>query len=148
MLFVIRLFPVYIFLSHPRRIEGGDDRISTVSFRKNRFCALLKCVSFILCWIFMFQIAFFLVDFTRAMSFCKQVISSSFYPSWSHLPLLFIIFFCIFGRILSNHLKNYLKTYNLQEDGTKLVLGCDKDDVTFLGKLDTSEAVLVYEWSG
>ena len=31
----------------PRKIEGGCVRISILSFRKNRFCALLKCVSFI-----------------------------------------------------------------------------------------------------
>ena len=65
-----------------RRIEGGDDRISTVSFRKNRFCALLKCVSFIFILNIYVSDSIFSVDFTRAVSFCKQVVSSSFYPSW------------------------------------------------------------------
>ena len=66
----------------PRRIEGGDDRISTVSFRKNRFCALLKCVSFIFILNIYVSDSIFSVDFTRAVSFCKQVVDSSFYLSW------------------------------------------------------------------
>ena len=36
-----------LYNSTPRKIEGGIDRISNVSFRQSRFCTLLKCTSFI-----------------------------------------------------------------------------------------------------
>jgi len=71
------------YWSCARRIEQGDDRISTVSFRKNRFCALLKWTSLIFILNIYVSDSIFSVDFTRAVSFCKQVVSSSFYPSWS-----------------------------------------------------------------
>ena len=40
-----RFYLTSLYWVRSRRIEGGGDRISTVSFRKNRFYALLKCVS-------------------------------------------------------------------------------------------------------
>ena len=74
--------PLIILLSlGPRRIEQGDDRISSVSFRKNRFYTLLKCVLFIFILNIYVSDSILSVDFTRAVSFCKQVVSSSFYPS-------------------------------------------------------------------
>ena len=54
-----------------------------MSFCKNRFCTLLKCVSFIFILNIYVSDSILSVDFTRAVSFCKQVVSSSFYPSCS-----------------------------------------------------------------
>ena len=49
---------------------------------KNRFCTLLKCVSITFLLNIYVSDSILSVDFTRAVSFCKQVVSSSFYPSW------------------------------------------------------------------
>ena len=54
-----------------RRIEGGDDRIYTVSFRKNRFCSLLKCASFI------FILNIYVLDSILSVDFTRQCLSAN-----------------------------------------------------------------------
>ena len=107
------------FSSKSRRIEGGGDRISTVSFRKNRFCALLKCVSFIFILNIYVSDSIFSVDFTRAVSFCKQVVSSSFYPSWFVIGRGILLLFQQKFQLCSSRQKLYIVCSNAASLGQR-----------------------------
>ena len=78
---LLKFFHLKIFRCYSiRKIEGGIDRISTVSFCKNRFCTLLKCVSFIFISNIYVSDSILSVDFTRAVSsfFERLTYSSAF----------------------------------------------------------------------